>query len=327
MKRVLIIGGNGNIGYALAQECLLAGYDVCCFNRGLSGPCPDGVEVIKGDRNELNNSRAAIAADTRDLIVDLICFDHSDAEIGGDVFRGTGHYIHCSSVATYGRHLTRIPTTEDDPLLPENDYGKGKLQADNYLLSKCSPERLPVTIVKPAITYSSRFGLLRQIGMDMNWLARIRAGLPILVADNGAALHQFMHASDVARAILELAFKPETIGATYNIVAPEPTSWNDYHKTAMQVLGRQVKLIGIAAPLLLEECAKRGYQPTDIFTHNSVFSGAKLMRATGFLPSFSLYEGMAQVIEELTSGDKLPDIEAEWWEDEITEKYSSFVVG
>jgi nucleoside-diphosphate-sugar epimerase len=327
MKKILIIGGNGNIGFALAEECLRTGYDVSCFNRGLSGPCPDGVEVLKGDRNDRSSFKTAVAADTRDLIVDLTCYNRHDAEISADVFRGTGHYVHCSSVATYGRHLTRIPTTEDDLLLPENDYGKGKLESDNYLLSKFYDENLPVTIVKPSISYGPRMGLLRQIGLDLIWLTRIQSGLPILVVGDGIALHQFLHVTDVARAILTLAFKSETVGTTFNIVPPEPISWIDYHKTAMQILGRQVEMIGISAPLLREECSKQGYSPTDIFAHNSVFSGEKLFRVNGFYPSLSLFEGMAQVIEELIANDKLPVLASGRWEDEIIAKYSSSIVG
>lgn len=321
MKRVLIVGGNGNIGYALSEACLARGYHVTCMNRGLSGPCPKDVELIVGHHHDLKNLKSKIAAETQDVIIDLVCFNLQDALTSREAFEGCGNFIQFSSVATYGRSLKHLPAREDDEQAPENSYGEGKLDADRYFLSEHFRNGFPVTIVKPTISYSERFGLLRQLGMDSQWLARVRAGLPILVSGDGNALHQFIHVNDVANAVLDLACEPRALGSVFNITPNEPIPWNAYHRTAMKVLGLEVEMIGVPASLLMIEAEQEGGALTDIFSHNSFFSNEKIVRMVGFSPSVSLEQGMSMVIDKMMERGNFPQLVANSWEDRIIKRY------
>jgi nucleoside-diphosphate-sugar epimerase len=316
--KICVVGGNGNIGSDVVRRLLALGHQTTCFNRGLSGPVPEGARVIVGDRQQREQFEQRMRAEKFDAAIDLVCFTHEDAQSSIRAFRGVGHFVHCSSVATYGRHFDSYPTTEDHPLRPGNDYGIRKAQADAAFLAAHSSEQFPVTLLKPAITYGAKLGLLRQIGNDLGWIDRIRQGKPIIVAGDGIALHQFMHVEDAARAFALVVGRPTLIGQTYNLVYPGFTRWEAYHRTAMQVLGREVEMVGVPAADLLALRDARVAPISDVFSHNSFFSGEKFHQAVpGFTQQISLEAGMRQVIEALDRAGRIPKSVDNDWEDRI----------
>jgi len=96
------------------------------------------------------------------------------------------------------------------------------------------------------------------------------------------------------------------------------TTWADYHRAAMQVLGREVELVGV--PLADLRCLEiHGFGICEeIFAHHSYFSAEKLFRdVPEFQPRVSLVEGMAQVIEAMERDGRIPDSDGLVWEDPI----------
>ena len=315
--RVVVLGGNGNIGGSLVTKLIAGEHEVACFNRGLSGPCHGGAEVIIGDRNDRATFEKAMQARKFDAAVDLTSYNKTDAESSIRAFRDVEHFIHCSTVATYGRKFDQVPTPETHPSRPHNEYGRDKVEADRALLAAHSSFGFPVTILKPAVTYGKRSGLIRQIGQDLMWLSRIRAGMPIVVSGDGTAVHQFMHVDDLALIIVALLGNGVSKGQVVNAVQPVPTSWNDYHCTAMKVLGRDVELVGAPDAEIFAASAAVGKRVNDIWSHNSFFCSEKLLRLTKFSPTISLYDGMAEVIETLLAERRLPGLQKGGWEDRL----------
>lgn len=322
IKSVLIIGGNGSIGTAVARRFLTAGFRVVCFNRGLSGNIPDGAELLLGDRRDHEYFERTVRSAPYEIAIDLTCFNADDAASSVRAFLNVGCLIHCSSVATYGRNLKRFPEIERAPLKPENEYGRGKADADRVILAGHLNEGLPATIIKPAICYGPKSGLIRQLGQDSSWLSRIRAGRPLLVSGDGIALHQFMHVDDLAEAIHRISHSDGVAGETLNVVNPNVVSWNDYHMAAMDILGQSVEMVGASAETIFSESARLGHPVSDIFSHNSYFSDEKLRDVTGFVPNISLRDGMKSVIEELDAAGRIPHLPEMDWEDKIIERLS-----
>lgn len=326
MKKTIIIGGNGNIGFAVANYFKEAGHAVTCYNRGLSGAIPEGVELIVGDRRDHNHFKRIMGQTPYDVAIDLTCYNRDEALKSIQAFSHVGHLVHCSSVATYGRNLEKLPADEQTPIKPGNDYGRGKAEADEVIMDAYVKLGLPATIIKPAICFGPKFGLLRQLGQDLSWLSRIHAGKPLLVADDGSAVHQFMHVNDVAEAIYRITQSKNVIGEIFNVANPQTISWNDYHQTAMKAIGRSVELIGAPPKLIFSECARLGHPISDILSHNSHFSDNKLRDATGFVPRISLLDGMKNVLEELERSGRLPQIIEGNWEDQIIKRITGNTV-
>ena len=257
-------------------------------------------------------------AERFDAAIDLVCFDRAAAESSIRAFRGVGHFIQCSSVATYGRQLEYLPATEEYPLNPQNDYGRGKVAADAAFLEAHARIDFPVTILKPTITFGPKMGVLRQIGLDSIWLDRIAKGKPIIVSGDGSAIHQFMHVDDAGRAFSLVVGNKRCSGQIYNLVPRTFTRWDDYHRSAMRVLQRDVPMIGVPAADLIA-LRDRGVIPiTDVFAHNSLFSGAKLTRdVPEFVQKLSLDEALHDVIAALLRERRIPSSDEHNWEDRV----------
>jgi nucleoside-diphosphate-sugar epimerase len=87
--RVLVLGGTGFIGHHIAHGLLVSGHETTIFHRGTSVPnVPEGVTVIHGDRNQLDQSAHDFRRIRPDVVVDCIAFTQQQAASLVDVFRG-----------------------------------------------------------------------------------------------------------------------------------------------------------------------------------------------------------------------------------------------
>src|SRR5215471_1541991 len=118
--------------------------------------------------------------------------------------------------------------TNSDPLRKPADKHSiypYKAAADAALLEAYERDGFPVTILKPSTTYGPLQGMLRQIAWDFSWIDRIRQGKPIVVCDQGQALHQHMHVEDAARGFVLILGKTQCLGQIYNLVWEPPITW------------------------------------------------------------------------------------------------------
>ena len=315
---VCVVGGTGNISTSIVARLLHLGHQVTCYNRGQAGAPPSGVRVIQGDRQDRTRFEQAMQAGRFDAAIDMICFTREDAESTIRAFRGAAHVVHCSTVCTYGVAYDWFPVTEDHPLRPISDYGRNKVAADSVFLEAWHRERFPVTIIKPSTTYGARMGLLRQVAWEFSWIDRVRKGKPIAVCGDGQALHQFLHVDDAALAFSHVLGRADCLGQVYNMMRTGFTTWADYHRTAMRVIGREVELVGIPLAGLVEAGVPNVGICRDIFAHNTYYSPARLMRdVPEFRPAVSLEEGMRRVLEAMDRAGRVPNSDEQKWEDRL----------
>ena len=316
--KIGIVGGTGNISASIVRLLVRQGHDVVCFNRGQSRPAPEGVRVIEGDRADTEAFEQAMQAEQFDAAIDMICFNGEQARSSVRAFRGVGHFVQCSTVCTFGIQYDYLPADETHPLRPISDYGRNKVAADAVFLEAHYREEFPVTIIKPSTTYGPKMGLLRQVAWEFTWIDRVRQGLPVLVCGDGNALHQFLHVDDAALCFAGVLGKAHTIGQTYNMMRRGFTTWADYHRIAMRVLGREVELIGVPFADLATMQIPGFDACRDIFAHNLMYSAEKLFRdVPEFQPLVSLEAGMAQVLEAMEREGRVPDASENQWEDRI----------
>ncbi len=316
--KVCIIGGSGNISTSIVHVLLEKGHEVTCYNRGKSGTLPAGVRLLAGDRSQRAEFEQTMQKQNFDAVIDMICFTAEDARSDLRAFPNVGHFVHCSTVCTYGIESLWLPMTEDHPLNPITDYGRNKVAADAVFLEAYYRAAFPVTIIKPSTTYGSKLGLLRQVAWDFSWIDRVRKGKPILVCGDGNALHQFLHVDDAALAFAGVLGKKRCVGQIYNMTNRGFISWADYHRTAMKVIGREVELKGV--PLAgLEKLNVPDFDICrSIFAHITYYSSEKLFRdVPEFQPVISLEAGMTRVLQDKEFLKRIPDSDTIKWEDDI----------
>ena len=319
--RVCVVGGTGNISASIVRLLLELGHEVTCFNRGYSGGLPEGAKLIAGDRLNREAFEDAMQAERFDAAIDMICFGREDALSDIRAFTGVSHFVQVSTVCTYGVEYDWLPVTEDHPLRPISDYGRDKVAADKAFMDAHRRDGFPVTIVKPSTTYGPKMGLLRQVAWEFSWVSRVLEGRPILICGDGLAIHQFLHVDDAALGFAHMLGRAACIGRTYNLVRQGYTSWADYHRTAMEVLGRTVEMIGVSCQDL-ESLEVPGHEICrDIFQYNVYYSpDALLTDVPEFAPRISLAEGIKQVYAAMKAEDRIPPSPKGGWEDQIIDR-------
>jgi len=318
--KICIVGGSGNISISIVRRLLELGHDVACFNRGKSTGLPDGARAITGDRADRDAFERTMQREKFDAAIDMICFNADEARSSIRAFTGVQQFVQCSTVCTYGIQYDYLPADENHPLRPISDYGRNKVAADHAFLEAHHRDGFPVTIIKPSTTYGPKMGVLRQIAWEFSWISRVRAGLPIVVCGDGNALHQFLHVDDAAIAFAGVLGKPHCIGQTYNMTRRGFTTWADYHRTAMKVLGREVDLVGVPFDVLKRMSVPNFGICEEIFAHHIYFDSDKLCRhVPEFQPKVTLEAGLSQVIESLDRDGRIPTVQTNTWEDRLVD--------
>lgn len=317
--RIVVTGGNGNIGAHIIRELLSQGYDdIVCFNRTKRSIHPDTVKYISGDRHDERAYIRTMRELKPDAAFELTCFSAQDARVSIEAFQDVKHFITASTVCTYGKNFTHFPIREEDWFQPCTEYGINKHAADLVYLDAFRRQGFPVTIMKPCTSYSEMSGMLRSLTTEHTWIDRVKKGKPILICGDGDILHQYMHTEDTARGFVGVLGRQHCIGQIYNLTQTGFTTWAEYHRTAMEVLGREVELVGLPLAQLMEIDPKRFGLCYEIFGQHTYAANDKLRRdVPEWQPRISLREGMHRVFRAMEEQGAIPNSDTETWEDEI----------
>jgi nucleoside-diphosphate-sugar epimerase len=298
--RVLVIGGTGLISTGIVKALLARGHEVSVFNRGQrASRLPEGVTYLQGDRKDYPAFEAAMQQVEVDAVIDMIAFVPEDTLSAIRAFRGrVRHFIHCSTVCTYGVTLTRLPADEEEPLRPISGYGRNKVACDQALLEAHRSEGFPATIFKPSHTYGPGGSLIRQLGWDKYFIDRLRKGKPIIVAGDGNALWQSLYCDDAGVGFAAAVGNEKTIGQVYNIVGREVVTWDEYHRRLAAAIGCEARIVHVPSDLLVAVAPDRFRGLDEIFRHHGVYSAAKLRNdVPEFKTTVTWEEGVRRNVE------------------------------
>ena len=262
--RVLVIGGTGNISSGVVSALLERNHQVVLFNRGRRADPPPGVQVIHGDRRAREDFESKLRVEKFDAVIDMISFDADDAASALRAFRGrVDHFVHCSTVMTYGPPFSGINLDETAPLNGSSQYALGKIAADALLLEAYEEDGFPVTIFKPSYTHGMEI-LGRQVGGDGSWIDRLRKGKPILSVGDGLNYFQFLSSWDAGVGFAEVLGRWKCFGEIYNMVHPTPRTWDEWHCGVAEALGVTAEIVHVAQETLMAISPECFGQLTDI---------------------------------------------------------------
>lgn len=243
--RVLLIGGNGFIGRFVVRALKEQGHVLAVFHRGTI-PVPEGVEEIRGNRDQIGNSVQELKRFSPDVVIDLVISSGSQAEELMNALRGaTQRVVMLSSIDVYravgishgteSGPLQEVPLTEDSdlrrclhPYAPESMQRLRKVFAwvtDDY--DKIPAERvvmndsdLPGTVVRLPMVYGPGDPLHRFYPV----VKRIADGRPhIIFPETLADWHSPRgYVENVAAAIALVATDERATRRVYN-VCEEPS--------------------------------------------------------------------------------------------------------
>lgn len=289
--RVLVTGGAGFIGSHLVDHLVQAGAHVIVLDDLSSGDTanlPAGVDVIRCDIADPQTIDAIAAArpdaivhaaaqvsvarsmadPDRDRAVNLVGTEHviAGAQAAGSarvVFVSTGGGI-------YGE--TPEPATEQSLPRPKAYYSIHKYAAERYL----ELSGVPYAIARLANVYGPRQRSDLEGGVVAILAERLAASLPITIYGTGEQRRDFVHVTDVVRALVAM-LQSDTNGM-WNVGTGTMTTVNELLREMEGVFG---------AATSIEYLASR---PGDVF--QSCLAVDAIEHDLGWSPTLSLADGL-----------------------------------
>ena len=264
MSKHLILGGTGFVGRQVALSLARTRHKVTIAGRSPSADIGEELmDRVQYRQAEINNTDLdALIGEfdvvhhyawstipetaNADPIADL------DSNVRGTLRlleamrrRGRGRVLFSSSGGTVYGPLHSTPASEDHPLNPISAYGISKLAAEKYLGLYRSAFGLDCRIARISNPFGASQSVKRNQGAASIFTHRARLGQPISIWGNGEVVRDYLHVSDTAAGLCELAnAPPETLGKhwTFNLSSGTGTSLNSIVHILVRLLNRPVNV-------------------------------------------------------------------------------------
>jgi nucleoside-diphosphate-sugar epimerase len=232
-----------------------------------------------------------------------------------DTFWGrTAQVVMCSTVCVYGGPAAELPIRETSPRSPFGQYGVNKAATEQVLIERSGDRGTAATILRPS--FSTGEGTLATgLLFDEALVARIRAGRPVIVMDDGRTPWAIAHVSDVARGFVAALGNPRAAGNDYHLTSHEHTDWNGVYRALGEAAGAAPQIVHIPSPWLREVAPRRSVGIWFIFRFPSVFDNAKAERDLGYRTTVPLIETFRRQIAWMEHTGSLRPVEDEPCED------------
>jgi nucleoside-diphosphate-sugar epimerase len=279
--KVLFIGGTGIISSAVSRLTIEKGIELYHFNRGKSHRKIDGVKNIIGNIRNVEETKGILADYSFDVVINWISFLPEQ-------------YIFISSASAYEKPVSKLPITEETPLInPFWQYSRDKAACENILMNAYKTNNFPVTIVRPSHTYDNTL-----IPTDWGYtiLDRMLKGKKIIIQGDGTSLWVLTHNTDFAIGFVGLFGKKEAIGEAYHITSDELLTWNQIYKMLADELGVPLNAVHIPSDFIAKHDPEHGAGLLGDKSHSVIFDNSKIKK---LVPEFSCKIRFSQGVKEI----------------------------
>jgi NAD dependent epimerase/dehydratase len=306
-KKILITGADGFIGSHLTEMLVKRGAKVKALSYYNSFnywgwlevlDCLGQIEVVSGDVRDPHFCKEI----TKDIdvifhLAALIAIPYSyvapdsyvDTNIKGTLNicqaakeNGCERVIHTSTSEVYGT-AQYVPIDEKHPLQPQSPYSATKIGADAMAMSYYNAFGLPVTTARPFNTYGPRQSARAVIPTI---IGQIAAGKKQIKLGDLTPTRDFNYVLDTCRGFIALAESDKTIGEVINIGSGVEISVGDTLNLIKKIMGSDVEFITDEQRLRPEK--------SEVF--RLCCDNTKIHELTGFLPEYSLKNGLKETI-------------------------------
>ena len=322
--KVLITGGAGVTGTALATQLAKKGYEVRILDieesltpvkinhfRNL------GIEVVPGDiRNKTIVKEALKDVDQVHHLATAYRKNMAskeyywDVDIGGtqnlldaSLQENLERFVHCSTTGVYG-HVTNPPANESYPYNPYDVYQKAKCEAEKLVLKYMHEKDMPGVVMRPCGIYGPTDKRLLRLFKAINENKFRMIG-------KGKVCYHLIYVDDLADALELAGNKKVAIGNDYIVGGNESPTLNELVEVIANALNVPVpdKSFPFVWPVMtgawfIEKVYTLfGKEPpifprrVNWFIKNRAFDISKVKKELGYEPKFDLETGIKKTAE------------------------------
>jgi len=322
LNKVLVTGADGFIGSHLVELLVQEGYHVKALSQYNSFNywgwleninCLGQVEVVNGDVRDPHFCKHI----TKDVdvvfhLAALIAIPYSyvapDSYVDTNV-KGTlnicqaalennvKRVIHTSTSEVYGT-AQYVPIDEKHPLQAQSPYSASKIGADAMAMSFFNSFDLPLTIARPFNTYGPRQSARAVIPTI---ITQIASGQKQIKLGDVSPTRDFNYVADTCRGFLQLARCEEAIGEVVNI-------GSNYEISVRDTLNLIKELMNSDVEFLTDD---QRIRPGKSEVFRLWCDNTKIKRLTGFVPNYSIAEGLQATIDWLLIPENLAKYKAD----------------
>jgi len=303
MQKVFVIGGSGQIGSAMCELFLAAGFRVGAAQRGTKPLAALDVEWTALDREDTKALHAA--ASGSDIVIDTVPYTEAHADQLAALGEDVGSIIAVSTGSVYlGRNGSYFdiattddeypdfpfPITEDCPTIANDrpSYGPMKAAMERRLLSSAT---VPVSILRPGAVHGPRSPKLREFFFIKRVLDNRSR---VVLSRDGDSRFSTSSTANIAALALACARNPGA--GVLNAVDEEGLSTREIARTIFDTMGHKAEIHsfpGIATGDL-------GATPWDC-AKPFVCSMERARATVSYVPAVSYREGIQRDLDWLMS--------------------------
>jgi nucleoside-diphosphate-sugar epimerase len=317
MRHVVVLGGTGHIGGYLVPRLVAAGHEVTVLTRGKATPYrSDGawssVTTVVADR-VAEEGAGTFGARVRDLepdvVIDLICFTLDSARHLVDALDGrVRHFLHCGTIWVHGPGV-EVPTTEEAPRRPFDDYGVQKAAIEAYLLDRAHRNGFPATVLHPGHISGPGWVPVNPAGnFDVDVYRRLAEGAEVALPNLGLETLHHVHADDVAQSFTAaMANRSVAVGESFHVVSPAALTLRGFAEVVAGWYGREADLAFLPWEQWRRTVEAEAAGATwSHVAHSPNSSIAKAVRLLGYRPRYSSTQAVREALDWLAARGRVP---------------------
>jgi len=313
---ILITGADGFIGSHLTEMLATKGCRIKALSQYNSFNnwgwledvnCNDQIEVLTGDVRDPHYCKHI----TKDVdvifhLAALIAIPYSyvapnsyvDTNTKGTLNicqaaleNGCKRIIHTSTSEVYGT-AQYVPIDEKHPLQPQSPYSASKIGADAMAESFFNAFGLPLTIARPFNTYGPRQSARAVIPTI---ITQIASGKKKIKLGDLTPTRDLSYVEDICHGFIALAECEKAIGEIVNIGSNSEISISDLLNLIKEMMQSDVEVV----------TEKVRLRPEKSEVYRLWCDNTKIYELTGFVPKYTIQEGLKKTIDWFTNPDNL----------------------
>lgn len=307
MKKAVVLGATGSMGYAIVKELTARGVEVTAFARGESKlqalfGMDERVRIVPGDVFQMDQLKEAIAESGAEMVFHAVNIPYYEWEERQPVLvnnvltavkEADARLVVVDNIYAYGQSYGKI-VTEETPKAPTTKKGRIRLELETLI----KRSGVPAIIAHFPDFYGPNAG-----NTLLNYtIAGAVANKRAMFVGNQAIKREYIYTPDGAKALVELALIDSAYGQNWNIPGSGVISGEEIVQILREETGYGKRVGTVTKPMvwllgLFDKMMKEYLEMMYLTEEPVVLSGEKLKKQIGSIPMTSYRTGIAETVK------------------------------